>query len=147
MAEGTFVGARLCPDSLDILQNLQNGILAKYPEQFSNNKLVTRPKLHITISYSTVTIPFPENIELPCKIEAKVSRIANIGNALALILYAPQLSQQYTFCRMLGATNKFGGYIPHCSLFYENTADSYKLKFDNLPEKLWVESFYSEPLN
>lgn len=112
VSEGLYVAAKFSELTLDALEELQRNLKCPNP--------VPREKLHSTICYSRVKIPYT--------VSSGSFEVASSGhlelwpngdsNVLVLILNSDYLRCRHMYARALGATHDFPDYTPHITLSY-----------------------------
>lgn len=112
--KGTYAAVRFTPETLDRIEELQKKL--KLPDP------VSRDKLHSTILYSRVWVPFvPEKGELllgsVCRLESWKSQ--SNKNVLLLTYDSEYMRFRHDVGTALGATFDFPDYTPHVTLSYD----------------------------
>lgn len=112
--KGTYVGVRFDAATLDQVEKLQ--------ENLNLFERTPRDKLHATIVFSRVTIPYAV-LEEPCNIgkttKYKVFKTASGKRALVLLIDSDYLRNRHEYGNILGATYDFPNYQPHITLSYD----------------------------
>lgn len=134
---GLYVAAKYSNRTLDQIEKLQRVLRVPNP--------VPREKIHSTICYSRVNIPYVTSagsFEVSDGGKLEIWDTQD-GKTLVLVLDSEYLTTRHNYARVLGATHDFDEYIPHITLSY-NVGE---LKFSGeyeLPIVLDYE--YKEPL-
>ncbi len=137
--KGLYVAAKFSESTLDALENLQRELKIPNP--------VPRDKLHSTIVYSRVYVPY--------KVASGSFEIANSGSftifetqdgsrALVLELESDYLTARHNYAKALGASYDFPDYRPHITMSYDVGPISFNGTF-NIP--IVLDREYSEELN
>lgn len=119
---GTYAAAKFTDETLDRIQDLQ--------EFYDLPNAVPRDKLHTTILYSRVYVPFkPESGEvvLGNKCHLKIFETQSGTRALVLAYESDYLQFRHDVGMALGATYDFPDYIPHITLSYDVGARKFNL--------------------
>lgn len=119
--KGTYAAVNFTDETLDLLVELQNKLKLPNP--------TPRDKLHCTILYSRVYVPFiPSDKEILLADSAwlEVFETRDNYNALVLRFDSDHLQFRHMVGKALGATYDFPDYLPHVTLSY----DIGSLKFD-----------------
>lgn len=112
--KGTYVSALFDDFTLDNIQQLQKNLQLLNP--------TPRDKLHTTIVYSRVHIPyiintdFVENISTSNKLEVWDTKS---GKTLVLMMDSEHLNERHFYSEILGGTYDFDEYKPHITLSYD----------------------------
>ena len=111
---GTYAAAKFNEDTLDRLEELQKFYALPNP--------VPRDKMHSTILYSRVYVPFkPEDGEIllsdMCRF--KIFETQSGSRALVLAYDSEYMQFRHDVGMALGATYDFPEYIPHITLSYD----------------------------
>lgn len=112
--KGLYVAAKFSESTLDALENLQRSLKIPNP--------VPRDKLHTTIVYSRVYIPYKVasgSFEIADK--GKLTIFDTQGGARALVfeMESDYLAARHNYAKALGATYDFPDYRPHITLSYD----------------------------
>lgn len=137
--KGLYVAAKFSESTLDALENLQRELKIPNP--------VPRDKLHSTIVYSRVYVPY--------KVASGSFEIANSGSftifetqdgsrALVLELESDYLTARHSYAKALGASYDFPDYRPHITMSYDVGPLSFTGTFD-IP--IILDREYAEELN
>lgn len=109
---GTYIAVKFDEATLDRIESIQ--------KQLNLYNIVPRDKLHSTICYSRVDVPyFPD--ETP-KVIGKSKGLLIFNNdkrALVLTIDSPYLVSKHELTKELGATYDYPDYIPHVTLSYD----------------------------
>lgn len=111
--KGTYAAVKFNAETLDMLQDLQKELMLFEP--------VPRDKLHATICFSRVQIPYIPNVEsqrIGCTWKLEVFE-HNGKRALVALLDSPYLHDRHEYAKILGATYDFPEYKPHITLAYD----------------------------
>ncbi|AEJ90208.1 RNA ligase [Acinetobacter phage ZZ1] len=110
---GTYAAVKFSNDTLDALCDLQ--------DKLKLFDATPRDKLHSTICYSRVFVPFKPMDNLGIIAYAKDFEIFehNGKRALVLLLDSPYLHSRFAYAQALGATYDFPDYQPHITLAYD----------------------------
>lgn len=111
-ATGLYVAAKFSETTLDEIENLQRELKIPNP--------VPRHKIHSTICYSRVNIPYvcssgSFEVASSGKLETWDTKD---GKVLVLKLDSDYLKFRHNYARALGATHDFPDYTPHITLSY-----------------------------
>lgn len=111
--KGTFVCANFTEGTLDAIQDLQRSLNLLNP--------TPREKLHTTIIYSRVQIPYIGFDEVVKVGESGWLELWNtqFGKTLVLKYDSPVLTERWKYGMILGATYDFPEYKPHITLAYD----------------------------
>lgn len=133
---GKYIAAKFDNATLDALEALQLQLNLYNP--------VPRDKLHTTICYSRVDIPWIEEEE-PQDIGISVG-LSQFGDALVLLLDSDYLHNRHSLCKELGASYDYPDYLPHVTLSYNAGFVDYS-GVEIEPISLVITNEYSEPLD
>ena len=126
--KGTYVCAKFTDETLDALCNLQ--------ESLQLYDAVARHKIHSTICYSRVNIPFvarePEPILISNRNWLEVWDTPS-GKTLVLMMDSEHLKERHKYTEILGGTYDFPEYKPHLTLAYDIGARHIELKDVDIP--------------
>ena len=125
--KGTYAAVKFTEDTLDRIEKLQ--------EFYDLPNAVPRDKLHSTILYSRVYVPFiPEEGEkfLGSLCHLKVFETQFGTNALVLAFESDYMQFRHDIGTALGATWDYPEYVPHITLSYDVGARKFgtDLEFD-----------------
>ena len=111
--KGTYAAVKFDDSTLDMFQELQQ-IMELYNP-------VPRDKLHSTICFSRVKIPYiPLTEKMPIGSTHKLEVFEHNGKrALVVLLDSPYLESRHEYANILGATFDFPTYNPHVTLAYD----------------------------
>jgi hypothetical protein len=134
---GLYVAAKFSELTLDALEELQRSLRVPNP--------VPREKLHSTICYSRVNIPYTVSSG---SFEVATSGRLEVWNhgetpVLVLVLDSEYLRCRHQYARTLGATHDFPDYTPHITLSYNVGPVSYK---GDVQIPVVLDREYKEPL-
>ncbi|ADG60053.1 RNA ligase [Acinetobacter phage Acj9] len=110
---GTYAAVKFTAATLDMLQDMQRELQLFEP--------VPRDKLHSTICFSRVNIPYAainESRFIGTTGELEIFE-HNGKRALVLLLESDYLKERHKYSRILGATYDFDEYRPHITLAYD----------------------------
>lgn len=111
MNKGTYVSAHFSDSTLNQLEKFQKELGLLNP--------VPREKLHCTICYSRVGIPYKPLNNYYAGISGELEIWdTKYGRTLVLKLNSDQLKERHDYSMILGATYDFPEYIPHITLSY-----------------------------
>lgn len=137
LSEGLYVAAKFSESTLDALEELQRNLKCPNP--------VPREKLHSTICYSRVKVPYT--------VSSGSFEVANDGHleiwkhgdtpVLVLVLNSEYLKCRHQYARTLGATHDFDDYTPHITLSYNVGPLTYK---GDVQIPIVLDREYKEPL-
>lgn len=121
---GLYVGAKYSELTLDAIEQLQAELKVPNP--------VPREKIHSTIAYSRVNVPY---VAASGSFEVAKSGTLEIwktdyGNTLVLKLDSEYLTFRHNYARALGATYDYPEYHPHITLSYNIGPMKYEGKRD-----------------
>ena len=141
VGKGTYAAVTFTESSLDAIQDLQLNLGLLNP--------VPRDKLHSTITYSRVKIPY-----LPYLNEYYIANSGRLDiwdtqngdRALVLKLDSESLKERHKYSRALGATYDFEEYLPHVTLSYNIGAQKINISDINIGP-LFAKNEYTEDLN
>lgn len=139
--KGVFVGAHLTSQSVRDLRFLAT-IIGCDPKQ------VNVKDTHITIGFSKIPLKIAYKPLKNLDIKVTPTRLAYIGQYVALLVESQWLRDQWNSIRALGGTWDFSGYIPHVSIC-KNPPSDLPLTLGNMYLKyldLRVKSTYTEKL-
>lgn len=117
---GLYVAAKFSESTLDEIENLQRELKIPNP--------VPRHKIHSTICYSRVDIPYvcsSGSFEVATSGELETWDTSD-GKVLVLKLNSDYLTFRHNYARALGATHDFPDYTPHITLSYNIGPAHYK---------------------
>lgn len=114
VGKGTYAGAKFTDSTLDLIEEIQRSLNLFDP--------VPRDKLHTTICFSRVKVPFIPNI-----VERQIGNTGNLKvfktqtgkRALVLAIESDYLHERFKYAMALGATYDFPDYQPHITLSYD----------------------------
>lgn len=112
VAEGLYVAAKYSEFSLDKIEDLQRQLKVPNP--------VPREKIHSTICYSRVKIPYnvsSGSFEVATKGHLEVWDHGS-SPVLVFVLDSEYLRCRHMYAKALGATHDFPDYTPHITLSY-----------------------------
>lgn len=136
-SSGLYVAAKFSDYTLDKIEELQRELKVPNP--------VPRHKIHSTICYSRVNIPYVTAVgsfEVASSGKLEVWDTQD-GKTLVLILDSDYLTFRHNYARALGATHDFPDYTPHITLSY-NVGP---IKFEgNVQVPVVLDREYKEPL-
>lgn len=121
-SEGLYVCAKFSDLTLDAIERLQRDLKVPNP--------VPREKIHSTIVYSRVTVPYVAasgSFEVATSGELEVWDTKS-GKTLILKLDSEYLAFRHNYAKALGATYDYPDYKPHITLSYDVGAASFKGK-------------------
>ena len=116
---GLYVCAKFSDLTLDAIERLQRDLKVLNP--------VPREKIHSTIVYSRVTVPYVASsgsFEVATSGELEVWDTQS-GKTLVLKLDSDYLAFRHNYAKALGATYDFPEYRPHITLSYDVGAASF----------------------
>ncbi|QPI13971.1 RNA ligase [Serratia phage 4S] len=125
--QGLYVCAKFSEQTLDDIEALQTALKVPNP--------VPRSKIHSTILYSRVNVPY---IAASGSFEVAESGTLEVwdtqdGKTLVMKLESDYLTTRHKYGRAIGGTHDFPDYTPHVTLSYNVGAlkfeGSHKLKF------------------
>lgn len=134
--EGLYVAAKYSDITLDAIEKLQRDLKVPNP--------VPREKIHSTICYSRVKIPYTVSVGS--------FEVASTGHlevwdhdtpVLVLVLDSEYLRCRHMYARALGATHDFPDYTPHITLSYNVGPLTYK---GDVQIPVVLDREYKEPL-
>lgn len=111
-SSGLYVAAKFSEQTLDEIENLQRDLKVPNP--------VPRHKIHSTICYSRVNVPYAVStgsFEVATKGYLEIWDTQD-GRTLVLVLDSEYLKFRHQYARALGATHDFDDYTPHITLSY-----------------------------
>ncbi|AIX12132.1 RNA ligase [Citrobacter phage Moon] len=111
-SSGLYVAAKFSEQTLDEIENLQRDLKVPNP--------VPRHKIHSTICYSRVNVPYvvsTGSFEVATKGHLEIWDTQD-GRTLVLVLDSEYLKFRHQYARALGATHDFDDYTPHITLSY-----------------------------
>lgn len=138
-SKGLYVAAKFSESTLDALEKLQRSLKIPNP--------VPRDKLHTTIVYSRVFVPYKVasgSFEIADRGSLTIFETGQGARALVLELESVYLTTRHNYAKALGATYDFPDYRPHITLSYDVGPLSFIGTYD-VPVILDRE--YSEELN
>lgn len=115
VGRGTYAAVKFNDKTLDALCDMQ--------ERLKLFDATPRDKMHATICYSRVPVPFKpmqniDNIIAYAK-DFEVFETQSGARALVLLLDSPYLQSRFEYAMALGATYDFPDYRPHITLAYD----------------------------
>lgn len=112
LSSGLYVAAKFSDSTLDAIENLQRELKVPNP--------VPRHKIHSTICYSRVNIPYTTSQGSFEVARSGHLEVWNHGDSpvLVLVLDSDYLKFRHRYARALGATHDFPDYTPHITLSY-----------------------------
>ena len=113
-SKGLYVGAKFSESTLDALEKLQRDLKIPNP--------VPREKLHTTIVYSRVYVPYKVasgSFEVANKGSLTIFETQEGNRALVFELESDYLTTRHNYAKALGATYDFPDYRPHITLSYD----------------------------
>nr|7T26_A Chain A, Acb1 [Erwinia phage FBB1]7T27_A Chain A, Acb1 [Erwinia phage FBB1] len=123
---GLYVAAKFSESTLDALEELQRSLKLPNP--------VPRDKLHTTIVYSRVNVPYKVasgSFEIADKGKLTVFETQSGNRALVLEMDSDYLSARHSYAKALGASYDYPDYRPHITLSYNigvlNFSGEYKV--------------------
>lgn len=111
-SSGLYVAAKFSDLTLDKIEELQRDLKVPNP--------VPRHKIHSTICYSRVNIPYVTasgSFEVASSGRLEVWDTQD-GRVLVLVLDSDYLTFRHNYARAIGATHDFPDYTPHITLSY-----------------------------
>lgn len=120
LSSGLYVAAKFSDLTLDAIEDLQRKLKVPNP--------VPRHKIHSTICYSRVNIPYTVStgsFEVARKGHLEVWKHGE-DPVLVLVLDSEYLKHRHQYARALGATHDFPDYTPHITLSYNVGPLSFK---------------------
>ncbi|QOI66641.1 hypothetical protein [Erwinia phage FBB1] len=124
--KGLYVAAKFSESTLDALEELQRSLKLPNP--------VPRDKLHTTIVYSRVNVPYKVasgSFEIADKGKLTVFETQSGNRALVLEMDSDYLSARHSYAKALGASYDYPDYRPHITLSYNigvlNFSGEYKV--------------------
>ncbi|AWD90582.1 RNA ligase [Erwinia phage Cronus] len=136
---GLYVAAKFSEYTLDALENLQRSLKVPNP--------VPRDKLHTTIVYSRINVPYKVasgSFEVAKEGSLTIFETQDGNRALVLELESDYLSARHNYAKALGATYDFDDYRPHITLSYDVGPLQYAGKY---AVPVILDREYSEELN
>ncbi len=124
--KGLYVAAKFSESTLDALEELQRSLKLPNP--------VPRDKLHTTIVYSRVNVPYKVasgSFEIADKGKLDVFKTQSGDRALVFKMESDYLHARHLYAKALGATYDYPDYQPHITLSYNigvlNFSGEYKV--------------------
>ncbi|QQV89001.1 hypothetical protein [Providencia phage PSTRCR_121] len=121
---GLYVCAKYSNITLDAIEQLQRDLKVPNP--------VPRDKIHSTICYSRVNVPY-----VPYSGSFEVASSGHLeiwdtqdGKTLVLVLDSDFLKLRHQYARAIGATHDFDDYTPHITLSYNVGPLKFSGKYD-----------------
>lgn len=138
--KGTYAAVKFTAATLDFLEQLQTELKLFEP--------VPREKLHSTICFSRVNVPF---VALAGSKFIGTTRCLEVfphnnKRALVLLLDSDHLMERHKYSRIIGATYDFDEYKPHITLAYDIGARALP-NFDVSGTPIEISHEYVEDLN
>lgn len=122
---GLYVAAKFSELTLDALEKLQRSLKVPNP--------VPREKLHTTIVYSRINVPYKVasgSFEIAQSGKLTIFETQSGANALVFELESDYLAARHNYAKALGATYDFPDYRPHITLSYDVGPLTYKGSHD-----------------
>ncbi|AHY25125.1 RNA ligase [Pectobacterium bacteriophage PM2] len=130
------MAAKFSELTLDALENLQRTLKVPNP--------VPREKLHSTICYSRVNIPYTTySGSFDVATSGHLEVWEHDSSTLVLVLDSEYLKCRHQYARTLGATHDFPDYTPHITLSYNVGPVKYK---GEVKIQVVLDREYKEPL-
>ncbi|QHB48307.1 RNA ligase [Acinetobacter phage vB_AbaM_Kimel] len=114
VGKGTYAAINFADETLDLLQEIQKSLDLYKP--------VPRDKLHCTIAYSRVKIPYQPQLigeQIGVTDKLKVFDTKTGERALVILIDSDYLHERFKYAMALGATYDFPDYQPHVTLSYD----------------------------
>lgn len=127
--KGTYVGIKYSESTSLVIKKIQDDLNLAFP--------VPIDKLHTTICYSTVKVPYTtskdKNFEVGYLSELKVFETNDGKRALVAVIDSDWCKERHEYSNIIGANYSYPEYIPHITLSYDIGPLSYNYDFAGLP--------------
>lgn len=136
-SKGLYVGAKFSGITLDAIEDLQKRLKVPNP--------VPRDKIHTTIVYSRVNVPYKPAVgSFEIARSGSLEIFENDGvRCLVFVLDSDYLQYRHAYAMALGATYDYPDYKPHITLSYNVGPLTYR---DNIEIPIILDHEYAEEL-